>query len=62
MQFNSKFEMLIEVHEKMLELQVESNEEVGLGDIDRKIFIFRHKDNWLKNVIEVWSNVVILVK
>ena len=45
--------MLIEVHEKMLELQVESNEEVGLGDIDRKIFIFRHKDNWLKNVIEV---------
>ena len=53
MQFNSKFEMLIEVHEKILELQVESNEEVGFGDIDRKIFIFRHKDNWLNNVIEV---------
>ena len=53
MQLNSKFEMLIEVHEKMLELQVESNEEVWFGHIDRKVFIFRHKDNWLTNVIEV---------
>ena len=56
MQFVDKFEMLVEVHEEMLELQGGSNEAAWFGDIDEKVFAFRHKvNNWLKEAVEVRS-------
>ena len=56
MQFDDKFEMLVEVHEEMLELQGGSNEAAWSGDIDEKVFAFRHKvNNWLKEAVEVRS-------
>ena len=56
MQFDDKFEMLVEVHEEMLELQGCSNEAAWFGDIDEKVFAFRHKvNNWLKEAVEVRS-------
>ena len=56
MQFDDKFEMLVEVYEEMLELQGCSNEAAWLGDIDEKVFAFRHKvNNWLKEAVEVRS-------
>ena len=56
MQFDDKFEMLVKVHEEMLELQGSSNEEAWFGDIYEKVFAFRHKvNNWLKEAVEVRS-------
>ena len=56
MQFDDKFEMLVEVHEEMLELQGSSNEAAWFRDIDEKFFAFRHKvNNWLKEAAEVRS-------
>ena len=56
MQFDGQIEMLIEVHEEMLELQGCSNEAAWFGDIDEKVFAFRHKvNNWLKEAVEVRS-------
>ena len=55
MQFD-KFEMLLEVHEEMLELQGYSNEAAWFGDIDEKVFTLRHQvNNWLKEAVEVRS-------
>ena len=55
-QLDDKFEMLVEVHEEMLELQGCSNEAAWFGDIDEKVFAFRHKvNNWLKEAVEVRS-------
>ena len=57
MQFDDKFEMLVEVHEEMLELQGCSNEAAWFGDIDEEVFAFRHKvNNWLKEIVEFRSN------
>ena len=56
MQFDDKFEMLVKVHEEMLELQGSSNEAAWFGDIYEKVFAFRHKvNNWLKEAVEVRS-------
>ena len=56
MQFDDKFEMLVEVHEEMLELQGSSNEAAWFRDIDGKFFAFRHKVNdLLKEAVEVRS-------
>ena len=56
MQFDGNFEMLVEVHVEMLELQECSNEAAWFGDIDEKVFVFRHKvNNWLKEAVEVRS-------
>ena len=56
MEFDDKFDMLVEVHEEMLELQRGSNEAAWFGDIDEKVFAFRHKvNNWLKEAVEVRS-------
>ena len=37
MQFDDKFEMLVEVHQEMLELQGGSYEAAWFGDIDEKV-------------------------
>ena len=56
MQFDGQIEMLIEVHEEMLELQGGSNEAAWFGDIDEKVFGFRHNvNNWLNEAVEVRS-------
>ena len=56
MQLDDKFEMLVEVHEQMLELQGGFNEAAWFGDIDENIFAFRHKvNNWLKEAVKVLS-------
>ena len=44
------------MHEEILELQGCSNEAAWSGDIDEKVFAFRHKvNNWLKEAVEVRS-------
>ena len=56
MQLDDKFEMLVEVHEQMLELQGGFNEAAQFGDIDENVFAFRHKvNNWLKEAVKVLS-------
>ena len=56
MQLNDKFEMLVEVHEEMFESQGGSNEAAWFGDIDEKVFGFRHNvNNWLNEAVEVRS-------
>ena len=54
MQFDDKFQMLIEVNEESLKLQEDINEAAWFKNIDEKVFAFRHKvNNCLKEAVKV---------
>ena len=54
MQFDDKFQMLIEVNGESLKLQEDINEAAWFKNIDEKVFAFRHKvNNCLKEAVKV---------
>ena len=50
-QLNDMFKILVEVHEKVENIDGQYTDELWFGDIDQKIFFLKHKvHNWLKEV------------
>ena len=48
-QLNDTFTMLVDIHEEFEKIEKEYTDDIWFGDIDQKLFSFKHKvHNWLK--------------
>ena len=51
--FDDVFQMLIEVHQDMVDIRKDAEEEAWFAEIDEQVFTFKHKvNNWMKEVAE----------